>query len=123
MKFLLTTAGIVLYLTGTAQVNRQPYLQKEPGVTITKPGQQKSNKITVNNSGDRWQLANGNTVILLAQDNMPCIIPKTEGSILNAGANLKNKNWGAPIPNAGENNPLVNIPFLQGSTDTLTIQQ
>lgn len=123
MKLLLTAAGIVLYLTGTAQVNRQPYLQKESGVTITKPGQQKNNKTPAIQSTDRWQLANGNTVILLAQDNMPCVIPKTEGNILNAGINLKNKNWGATIPNAGKKNNPVTISFSQTHTDTLTVQQ
>ncbi len=123
MKLLLTAAGIVLYLTGMAQVNPQPYLQKEPGVTITKPGQQKNNKTDANSATDSWQLANGNTVVLLAQDNMPCIIPKTEGNILNAGASLKNKNWGATIPNAGKKINPVTISFSQTHTDTLTVQQ
>lgn len=124
MKLLLTAAGIVLYLTGMAQVTPQPYLQKKSGVTITHPGQQKFSTSPANNATGRWQLANGNTVILLPQDNMPCVIPRPEGTILNAGAGLKNKSWRAPIPNGGKKiiNP-VTIPFPPTHTDTLTMQQ
>lgn len=124
MKLILTAVGIVLYIAGNAQVNRQPYLQKESGVTLTKPGQQKNSKTAANKPADSWQLANGNTVIVLPQDNMPCIIPKKEGTILNAGNDLKNKNWGASIPNAGKKiiSPVI-ISSPQTRTDTLTIQQ
>lgn len=124
MKLLLTAAGIILYITGTAQVSGQPFIPRESIVTVTTPGSQKDNKTPVNKTAGSWQLANGNTVILLPQDNMPCVIPRQEGTIPNAGAGLKNKSWGAPIPNAGKKviNP-VTISFPPTHTDTLTMQQ
>lgn len=117
MKLFLSGAAMVLCITCLAQVNNQPFLQKQSSVKISKPIQQKQVKKPYTQ-----QLANGNTVILLPRDNMPCIIPRPEAYTPNSGSSLKNKNWGAPIPNPGKELFLHN-KLMPPSTDSLTIKQ
>lgn len=102
MKLLLLTAGLVAGITCYAQPGNRPYLQKKSSVQVIPPGQGKNKKSDNTLSTNSYLLENGNSVIVLPQDNMPCIIPKQEEAIPNAGNNLKQKNWGAPIPNAGK---------------------
>jgi hypothetical protein len=104
MKLFLSGAAMVLCITCLAQVNNQPFLQKQSSVKISKPVQHKQGKKPY-----LQQLANGNTVILLPRDNMPCIIPRPEAYTPNRGNSLKNKNRVTPIPNpVKELSPITN---------------
>lgn len=133
MKLLLLITGFTICSNVFAQNKPQPYIQKQSTLKITPPGKQPTAKIKpvpngLQKSTYSHSLTNGNIVMLLGQDNMPCIIPKPEGYIPNAGNNLKDKSWTAPIPNAATKNVLLDF-YTQApkqpsnSTDTLIIKK
>ncbi len=136
MKLILLITGFAICSTLLGQNNPQPYIQKQSALKIMPPGKQPTakKKPTVpkglQKSTYSHSLQNGNTVMLLEQDNMPCIIPKPEGYIPNAGFNLKDKSWSwtAPIPNPATKNILLDFytqtpTQTSNSTDTLIIKK
>lgn len=107
MKLLLLFGGIVMSAVTVGQNGPQPYIQKQSTLKVPPPGNnalvQKPELVTpkeLQNATYSHSLPNGNKVIQLPQDNMPCIIPSTTGYIPNSGTVLKDKLWPAPIPNA-----------------------
>ncbi|GEM_PF-2450258 len=133
MKILLLLTGFTICSNVFAQNNLQPYIQKQSVLKTIPPGKQPIAKMKplpngLQKSTYSHSLPNENIVMLLGQDNMPCIIPKPEGYIPNAGFNLKDKSWTAPIPNPATKNILLDfykqVPKQpSNSTDTLIIKK